>query len=151
MGQRFAWGGIDGGYGKEPAFLRALDAQGEVFVADIHKDQRVYLAEAWQSLPLRDSTKGVIEVEVLHARVWLWNGQEAAACCWHLVVRRDRATRREYKYALSNAPAGTSWQVLAQRQGQCYWVERTFEDAKGEVGLTLTTRCAAGNITLPWG
>jgi SRSO17 transposase len=173
-GLGFAWVGIDGGYGKEPAFLRALDAPGEVFVAEVHKDQRVYLAdprphvpaaplrrggrgtrlqaqnpsvrvdrwaasqpvEAWQPLPLRDSTKGVIEVEVLHARVWVWDGQEAQARCWHLVVRRDRATRREYKYALSNAPADTSWQVLAQRQGQRYWVERTFEDAKGEVGLT---------------
>lgn len=107
-GPRFGWVGIDGGYGKEPAFLRALDASGEEFVADIHKDQRVSLtapcphvpaapprrggrvprrqaqspsvrvdrwaaaqpAEAWQPLPLRDSTKGVLEVEVLHARVW---------------------------------------------------------------------------------
>ena len=106
-GPRFGWVGIDGGYGKEPAFLRALDASGEEFVADIHKDQRVSLtapcphvpaapprrggrvprrqaqspsvrvdrwaaaqpAEAWQPLPLRDSTKGVLEVEVLHARV----------------------------------------------------------------------------------
>ena len=93
-------------------------------------------AEAWQPLPLRDSTKGVIEVEVLPARVWVWDGQEAQARCWHLVVRRDRATRREYKYALSNASADTSWQVLAQRQGQRSWVERTFEDATGEVGLT---------------
>jgi SRSO17 transposase len=173
-GLRFAWVGVDGGYGKEPAFLRELDARGEVFVAEVHKDQRVYLedprpqvpetaslpgrrkprlqaqsaavrvdrwadaqpAEAWQPLPLRDSTKGVIKVEVLHARVWVWDGQEAQARCWHLVVRRDRATRREYKYALSNAPADTSWQVLAQRQGQRYWVERIFEDAKGEVGLT---------------
>jgi len=173
-GLRFAWVGVDGGYGKEPAFLRALDARGEVFVAEVHKDQRMYLedprprmpevdsrrgararrpqaqspsvrvdrwaaaqpASAWQPLPLRDSTKGVIEVDVLHAKVWVWDGQEAQARCWHLVVRRDRATRREYKYVLSNAPADTSWQVLAQRQGQRYWVERTFEDAKGEVGLT---------------
>ena len=73
---------------------------------------------------------------MLHARVWVWDGREAQAHCWHLVGRRDRATRQEYKYALSNAPADTSGQVLARRQGQRYWVERTFEDAKGAVGLT---------------
>jgi len=173
-GLRFTWVGFDGGYGKEPAFLRALATQGEVFVAEVHKDQRVYLtdprppgpeaglggagqaprrsapgpsvrvdrwaaaqpASAWQPLDLRDSTQGGIEVEVLHARVWVWDGREAQAHCWHLVGRRDRATRQEYKYALSNAPADTSGQVLARRQGQRYWVERTFEDAKGAVGLT---------------
>ena len=41
-GMRFAWVGVDGGYGKEPAFLRALDDAGEVFVADVHSTQRVW-------------------------------------------------------------------------------------------------------------
>ena len=40
-GMRFAWVGVDGGYGKEPAFLRALDDAGEVFVADVHSTQMV--------------------------------------------------------------------------------------------------------------
>jgi len=39
-GMRFEWVGVDAGYGKEPAFLRALDDGGEVFVADVHRDQR---------------------------------------------------------------------------------------------------------------
>jgi len=37
QGVRFNWVGVDAGYGKEPAFLRALDAAGEIFVADVHK------------------------------------------------------------------------------------------------------------------
>src|SRR4051812_11072627 len=41
-GMRFGWVGVDGGYGKEPAFLRALDDMGEIFVADVHCDQRVW-------------------------------------------------------------------------------------------------------------
>jgi hypothetical protein len=40
-GMRFAWVGVDGGYGKEPAFLRALNDAGEVFVADVHSSQMV--------------------------------------------------------------------------------------------------------------
>ena len=39
------------------------------------------------------------------------------------------------KYSLSNAPADTPLLRLAQMQGQRYWVERAFEDAKGECGL----------------
>jgi SRSO17 transposase len=41
-GVRFCWVGVDGGYGKEPAFLRRLADHGEVFVADVHKDQQIY-------------------------------------------------------------------------------------------------------------
>src|SRR5690348_1877333 len=41
-GMRFGWVGVDGGYGKEPAFLRALDDMGETFVADVHATQRVW-------------------------------------------------------------------------------------------------------------
>src|SRR4051812_47808237 len=41
-GMRFGWVGVDGGYGKEPAFLCALDDMGEIFVADVHCDQRVW-------------------------------------------------------------------------------------------------------------
>ncbi len=40
-GQRFNWSGFDAGYGKEPAFLRALEDGGEVFVADVHRTQQV--------------------------------------------------------------------------------------------------------------
>jgi hypothetical protein len=32
---RFGWVGVDGGYGKDPAFLRALDEMGETFIADV--------------------------------------------------------------------------------------------------------------------
>jgi SRSO17 transposase len=41
-GMRFAWVGVDGRYGKEPAFLRALDNMNEVFVADVHRTQRIW-------------------------------------------------------------------------------------------------------------
>ncbi len=50
-GVRFAWVGMDGGYGKEPALLRALDADGEVFPADVHKDQQVYVADPRPEVP----------------------------------------------------------------------------------------------------
>jgi len=33
--------GVDAGYGKEPSFLRALEDANEVFVADVHRTQRV--------------------------------------------------------------------------------------------------------------
>ena len=45
------------------------------------------------------------------------------------------ASRKTIKYTLSKTPAETPLLRLAQIQGQRYWVERVFEDAKGECGL----------------
>ena len=172
-GMRFGWVGVDGGYGKEPAFLRALDDMGEVFVADVHCDQRVWTkppglhvpppqstrgrspskqqaagdaitveklvagfgADDWTRCTLRESTRGPLQVDIAHRRVWGWDGKEATARCWHLVVRREMGAPKRIKYSLSNAPADTKRERLAQMQGARYWVERAFEDAKGEGGL----------------
>ena len=44
-GIRFAWVGVDGGYGKEPDFLRRLDDENETFVADVHRNQHIWTKE----------------------------------------------------------------------------------------------------------
>jgi SRSO17 transposase len=172
-GMRFGWVGADGGYGKEPAFLRALDAMNEVFVADVHRTQRLWterpeiiasrpspgqdgapvkrqaatssvtaenLAKTfkksdWTRHVLRDSTRGKLQVDIAHRRVWLWDGNEETPRCWHLIIRREVGSPKTIKYSLSNAPADTPVSQLAQMQGQRYWVERAFEDAKGQCGL----------------
>jgi hypothetical protein len=84
---------------------------------------------------LRDSTRGELRVDIAHRRVWVWDGAEDTPRCWHLVVRREVKSEKTIKYSLSNAPVDTPLLRLAQMQGQRYWVERTFEDAKGECGL----------------
>ena len=172
-GMRFEWVGVDAGYGKEPAFLRALDEANEIFVADVHRTQRVWtedpglhvpdpksgrgrpskkqqaaatpvavekLAKSfapqdWTRCVLRDSTRGQLQVDIATRRVWVWDGEESQARCWHLIVRREVKSVDTIKYSLSNAPADTPKLRLAQRQGQRYWVERAFEDGKGECGL----------------
>lgn len=173
LGIRFNWVGMDAGYGKEPWLLRALEASNEIFVADIHKSQMVYLAdpelhvpekkpgrgrgparlqarteairvdrwaaqqpaEAWQTVTLRDSTRGKLKIEALHRRVWLWDGSEPAPRCWHLIVRREPASPDTIKYSLSNAPADTPLPRLAVMQAARFWVERSFQDAKSECGM----------------
>lgn len=172
-GVRFHWVGVDGGYGKEPAFLRRLADHGEVFVADVHKDQQIYEEdpaprvpektgsrgkpptilqaqstsqrvdawaaaqppERWQKVAVRPGTKGEVRVEAVHGRVWLWDGSEAKARCWHVLAIREVSSPTTIKYVLSNAPAETSLERLVQMQRQRFWIERSFEDAKSESGL----------------
>jgi hypothetical protein len=93
-------------------------------------------ANDWTRCTLRDSTRGPLQVDVAHRRrVWVWDGEEATARCWHLIVRREVGAPQKLKYSLSNAPADTPLARLGQMQGERYWVERVFEDGKGECGL----------------
>ncbi len=50
-GLRFGYVGVDGGYGKEPAFLYGLDALDCRFVADVHCHQSVYLQDPAPRVP----------------------------------------------------------------------------------------------------
>jgi len=173
QGIGFAWVGLDGFYGSDPAFLRALDDRGEVFVGDAHKDRRIYLDDprpiippaptahgrpptrlqaqtpavrvdrwtrqqpptAWQSVTLRDGAKGPLRADILHRRVWLWDGEEARARLWRLIARREIDAPTEVKHSLSNAPANTPVPRLAFMQGQRYWIERALQRGKQDVGL----------------
>jgi SRSO17 transposase len=91
-------------------------------------------ASKWKRTRIRDATKGKLWVDVFHQRVWLWDGKEPYANCWHLIVRRDIGTK-DIKYSLSNAPEETSYKRLASMQAQRYWVERNFQDAKNQCGM----------------
>ena len=45
-------------YGNDPAFLRALEDDGETFMVDVHKDQRIYLEDPQPAIPANASGKG---------------------------------------------------------------------------------------------
>jgi SRSO17 transposase len=159
LGIRFEWVGVDAFYGENGSLLRALDDAGLRFVADVHRDQRIFMedpitnpkargiradewaeqqpAQRWRRTQARESTKGTIEVEVLHQRVWLCRDGDEQAYCWHLMVRREpHSETGRTKYTLCNATPDTPVRRLAFLQGQRYWVERVFQDAKQESGLS---------------
>ncbi|MEA3468849.1 MAG: transposase [Thermodesulfobacteriota bacterium] len=56
---RFNWVGFDGFYGSKPEFLRALADNNETFMADVHKDQHVYLEDPRPIVPVAKSKKGL--------------------------------------------------------------------------------------------
>lgn len=68
LGVRFAWVGADGGYGKEPAFLRGLEEMNETFVVDVHKDQLIYLDDPDPIIPPKKSPKGRTRTKLQRSR-----------------------------------------------------------------------------------
>jgi SRSO17 transposase len=146
---------------------------GEVWVANVHCDQRIYLEDPWAPprerrhrkgrtpsravlqrramrvdwwaaaqpdtastpVPLRESTKGTLTVEVLRRHVWLWDGKAPNAHRWHLLVRREIGAPLQIKYTLSNGAATPPAQRLACRQGQRYGVEHALRNVRSEAGM----------------
>ena len=54
-GLQFAWTSVDALYGNDPAFLRGLDHEGEIFMADVQCKQRIYLDDPKPYRPRRKS------------------------------------------------------------------------------------------------
>ena len=92
-------------------------------------------ASSWRRLVLREGEKGLIAAEYLHARVWLWAGEEAMAHGWHLLVRREIGAKAVSHYCLSNAPETVELKALARVQAQLFFIEHCFRETKSECGM----------------
>ena len=90
---------------------------------------------AWKKQVFREGSKGSMTAEVLHERVWIWDGKSGCAHCWHMIARREVGDRTMIKVSVSNAPARTSKKQLVMMQGQRHFIERSFQDGKSQLGL----------------
>ncbi len=84
---------LDGGYSKEPAFLRGVDEQGCRFVADAHCDQTIYLQDPEPQAP-----------------VWSGRGRQP------LHRKSQSAAQRVDQWAA--AQTADAWQRLTLREGE---------------------------------
>jgi SRSO17 transposase len=84
----------------------------------------------WRRLRIRSTERGELCDEFAARRVWtVYDGQAIPE--W-LVMRKERSGK--YRYALSNASKGTALEQLAWWKCQRYFVERSNQDAKSELG-----------------
>ena len=56
-GLQFAYSAFDGGYGHLPWLLRDLDDEREIFLAEVHSDQAIYLDDPAPAIPERATKK----------------------------------------------------------------------------------------------
>ena len=138
----------DSTYGNAPALREAIAASGRYYVLEIPKSAHVHVDAqpaqtvetlvatfpdtAWQRYALNLGEQGV--------RWSDWAAQRVASTTdslgeqW-LLVRRTVAEPPDTSYFLSNAPAQTSLETLAQVGGSRYHVQHLLEEAKGSAGL----------------
>lgn len=159
-GLRFAWIGVDSGYGKEPGFLHALAERRLTFMAGIHRDMRIapedpreaesraggkgpflrvdeWLSSqpetSWRRVVVRDTTKGVLVVEAIDRKMWVRKANSFVQ--WRLFIRREVANPEEISFSITNATPEVSIERLALMQAQRFFIEQVFRDAKSEAGM----------------
>ena len=85
---------VDGGYGKDPAFLRGLETRSLCFLADVHKHQRIWLDDP---APYRPATTS--------------RGRPAS------IRRTDRPALTVAEWAAQQPPV-SAWKRIKLRQGE---------------------------------
>ena len=91
-------------------------------------------AKDWRICEVRDTTRGSLKLRVLRKSVEVWDKQSEQARRYELLVT-ENTDGEDRKYSLTNEKPSTSTQRLSWMQRQRYWVERCFEDGKGQCGM----------------
>jgi SRSO17 transposase len=161
-GLHFDWLVFDEGYGKDPAFLLALDALGQTWIGEVPKNfccwpvppryqsprkefasKKVYnvvrwslafISQNWRAITFPRRTVEPTLWDVKAAQVHLVdNGRPTDRTYW-LIGAWNRATG-EYKYFVSNAPPRTPVDLLLKAAFRRWEIEHLFRLAKDQVGL----------------
>jgi SRSO17 transposase len=88
-------------------------------------------AKEWKKLTIRSSSKGELRAYFHRVRVWLLDEESLEKYQFTLLIRKD--LNGDVSCHLTNSTAHL--QRLTYMQGQRYFVERAFRDAKQQLGM----------------
>jgi SRSO17 transposase len=115
----------------------ASTLQSNVTPIRLDKYMQSLQASSWKEVSVRKTTKGWLKLKVHLVKVWVWDGEEKEPRERCLIITQTLDEKGDIKFSLSNGKADQySHQQYAYFQAQRYWVERCFEDAKNELGLS---------------
>lgn len=103
----------------------------------LNKYMQSLQASSLKEVSVRKTTKGWLKLKVHLAKVWIWDREEIEPRERCLIITQTLDEKGDIKFSLSNGRIEQySHQQYAYFQSQRYWVERCFEDAKNELGLS---------------
>ena len=168
-GLRFDYVTYDEEFGKVPEFVFELDRLGQKAIGEIpanfrvwakrpackshraeHASHRVdniekyspaFYGQQWQTMVIKDTTRGQCIWQVKSAQVYLVKHKDGKAYCplptdrtYWLIVAYNQKTG-ETKYFTSNAPAKEKLEILMEVAFSRWHIEKWFERAKQECGF----------------
>ncbi len=120
--------------GKTPTRLKLNKEKNKgrlLTVADLVEEN---FKERHKVLSYRQGTKGKLCARVWIKDVWVWEGRwKSGPRKRRLIVRQDESG--DFKYSLTNLPDPKDWQRDLYVQGQRFWIEHSFHEAKSQTGM----------------
>lgn len=104
-------------------------------VRNVLRYSPVLRARKWRDFHVKDGSKGPMVWQVKRLTVYLPDEQALPSRPHHLLVARNALDQHEIKYFISNAPMGTSTEMLLRVAFTRWTIERAFEDSKTELGM----------------
>lgn len=91
----------------------------------------------WKLEYIRDTVKGKLQLLVFKKEVWTWDGKSGKAKKRVLIITKTTDQKPKVKYSISNGDIEAySHREFAYFVSQRYWVERSFDNAKNELGMS---------------
>ena len=94
------------------------------------KELQSHSQTEWHALTLRPTERGMQIADFARWRVWTVRADGSLREEWLLI----RQNKKRVVYSLSNARRETSLYTMAERKSQRYFIERSNQDAKSELG-----------------
>lgn len=154
QGVKFSWVGGDEVYGNSPQLIAGIEELGLTWLMDVACTTRVWekkpgakdksksvkdlVAAKFESrhreVVIRQTSQGPLRAKMWSVPVWVCASGEEGWCQRLLVVRQE--ADGSFKYSMSNAAPETPLERLGYMQAQRFWIERAFQDAKSELGMS---------------
>ncbi len=120
------------GAGRKPTKLKA-----DVPSFRLDKLQKDIPENEWKLEDIRDTVKGKLRLWVYKREIWTWNGKKSKAKKRILIITKTTDPKPKIKYSISNGDVKAySHKEYAYFVSQRYWVERSFDNAKNELGMS---------------
>lgn len=120
------------GSGRKPTKLKA-----DVCSFRLDKLRERISQDEWKLEDIRDTVKGKLKLWVYKREVWTWDGKSSKAKKKVLIITKTTDPKPKVKYSISNGDINAySYCEYAYFVSQRYWVERSFDNAKNELGMS---------------
>jgi SRSO17 transposase len=120
------------GSGRKPKKLKA-----DVTSIRLDKLQEEIPEDEWKLEDIRDTVKGRLRLFVYKKEVYTWDGESSTAKKRVLIITKTTDSNQKVKYSFSNGDTNAySHREYAYFVSQRYWVERSFDNAKNELGMS---------------
>lgn len=124
--------------GKEPSRLKLKEGENQASRCTVEELVEKHFDGEHKALSYRQGSKGKLCARVWVTDIWVWEGRwKGGPRKRRLIARQDESG--EFKYTLTNLSSSKKekqqWQEDLHRQGQRYWIEHAFHEAKSQTGM----------------